>query len=142
MSLSVCTPYQYFNQLIGFHEIWFAGNAIQGDSDAVIFKSMASTILKWLRLKFVRWVMLARQWFGIVCIVALPWLHHIRSSADVTMITKAFYLLCDKNDITAVVLPWKPEIVVYCKDKKRPKVIAGFSYKGSVDIFEPFGRFS
>jgi hypothetical protein len=38
--------------LVDFYEIWYTGDAIQGDLDAVIFNPKASTILKWLRFKF------------------------------------------------------------------------------------------
>jgi hypothetical protein len=40
------------NHLVDFYEIWYTGDAIQGDLDAVIFNPKASTILKWLRFKF------------------------------------------------------------------------------------------
>jgi hypothetical protein len=60
---------------------------------------------------------LAQQRFRIVYIVRLPWLHHIQSLADVTMVTKAYNLLQDKNDIKAVMLPWKPVLVVYFRTK-------------------------
>jgi hypothetical protein len=49
------------------------GDAIVGKLDAIIFNLIASTSLKWLMLKLVRWMLylhhsfsLARQWFGIV----------------------------------------------------------------------------
>jgi hypothetical protein len=32
--------------LVDFHEIWFGGNAIQGDLNAIIFNPIASVILK------------------------------------------------------------------------------------------------
>jgi hypothetical protein len=34
------------SRLLDFHEIWKAGDAIQGDLDAIILNSIASTILK------------------------------------------------------------------------------------------------
>jgi len=42
---------------------------------------------------------LAQQWFGILCIVGLLWLHHVglQSLADVTMATKACNLLYGKT---------------------------------------------
>jgi hypothetical protein len=46
------------------YEIWYGGNAIQGDLDAINFNSTASTILKWLRFKFQNFS-LAQQWHGI-----------------------------------------------------------------------------
>jgi hypothetical protein len=36
-----------------FHEIWYRGDAIQGDLDAMIFNPIASIILKLLRFKVV-----------------------------------------------------------------------------------------
>jgi hypothetical protein len=51
------------------HEIWYDGNAIQGDVNTIIFNPISSTVLKWLRLKFFVGGMilcLAQQWFGIV----------------------------------------------------------------------------
>jgi hypothetical protein len=35
----------------------------------------------------------AQQWFGIVCIVRLLWLHHVQALDDVTLATKACNLL-------------------------------------------------
>jgi hypothetical protein len=52
--LSVCLPLIIFNRLVEFHEIWYGGNVIQGDLDAIIFNPIASIILKLLRFKFVR----------------------------------------------------------------------------------------
>jgi hypothetical protein len=40
------------NHLVDFHEIWYEGDAIQGDLDAIIFNPTASTILKGMRFKF------------------------------------------------------------------------------------------
>jgi hypothetical protein len=37
------------------HDIGQEDDAIQGDLDAIIFNPIASTILKWLGFKFVRW---------------------------------------------------------------------------------------
>jgi hypothetical protein len=42
------------NRLVEVHEIWYGGNAIQGDLDAIIFNPRASIILKLLRFKIVR----------------------------------------------------------------------------------------
>jgi hypothetical protein len=39
------------NCLVDFHETWYGGNAIQGDLDAIIFKSIAAIILEVLRFK-------------------------------------------------------------------------------------------
>jgi hypothetical protein len=41
--------------LVDYHEIWYGGNAIRGDFDAVIFNPISSTILKQLRFKVVSW---------------------------------------------------------------------------------------
>jgi hypothetical protein len=67
-------------------------------------------------------------------IIRLLWLHHMQRLANVTMATTAFNLLKGKNDIKEVMLPWQPQLVVYCK-AKRPKGVAGFKYKLCVDIF-------
>jgi hypothetical protein len=40
--------------LVDIHDIWEAGDAIQGDLDAIIFNPIASAILKLLRLNAVR----------------------------------------------------------------------------------------
>jgi hypothetical protein len=53
------------NRLVDFHKIWYGGDAIQGDIEAIIITPTASTILKWLRLKF-QIFSLAQQWFGII----------------------------------------------------------------------------
>jgi hypothetical protein len=36
---------------------------------------------------------------------------------DENIVTKACNLLYGKNDISAVMLPWKQELVVYCRAK-------------------------
>jgi hypothetical protein len=41
------------NHLVEFHEIWYGGNAIHGDLDAIIFNPIASINLKLLRFKVV-----------------------------------------------------------------------------------------
>jgi hypothetical protein len=40
-----------FEPLGYFHEIWYRGNAIQGDLDAIIFNPIALIILKLLGFK-------------------------------------------------------------------------------------------
>jgi hypothetical protein len=45
---------------------------------------------------------LAQQWFGIVCVIRLLWLHRIQSLAKVTIATNAFNLLQGKNDLKAL----------------------------------------
>jgi hypothetical protein len=47
-------------------------------------------------------------------IVGLLWLHHIQSSANVTMATITHFSVGQKH-IKAVMLPWQPELVVYCR---------------------------
>jgi hypothetical protein len=49
-SVHLCVPTN--NCLVDFHEIYYGGNAIQGDLDAIIFIPIVSTSLKWLRFKF------------------------------------------------------------------------------------------
>jgi hypothetical protein len=44
--------------LADFHEIWYRGYAIQGGLDAIIFKPIASIILKLLRFRIVRQALL------------------------------------------------------------------------------------
>jgi hypothetical protein len=51
----MCPPLLTFELLGRVHEIWYGGNAIQGDLDAVTFNPISSTILKWLRVKVVSW---------------------------------------------------------------------------------------
>jgi hypothetical protein len=41
-----------FEPLGRFNEIWYGGNAIQGDFDAIIFIRIVSAIFKWLLFKF------------------------------------------------------------------------------------------
>jgi hypothetical protein len=44
------------NRFLDFHEIWYGGDAIQGDLDAVIFNPIASIILKFFRFKVASWM--------------------------------------------------------------------------------------
>jgi hypothetical protein len=44
----------WLNRLVDFHEIWYGGNAIQGDLEALIFNPIASIVLILLRFKAVR----------------------------------------------------------------------------------------
>jgi hypothetical protein len=64
---------------------------------------------------------LAQQWFGIVCIVGLPWLHCIQSLPDVTLVTKACNLLWSRNNL---------------------KTLLALGVKHLWISFEPRGRFS
>jgi hypothetical protein len=45
------------NRLVDFHEIWYGGNAIQGDLKAIILNPVASIILKLSRFKVVSYRM-------------------------------------------------------------------------------------
>jgi hypothetical protein len=74
--------------MVDFHEIWYGDNAIPGDLDVIIFNSISSTILKWLRFKVVSWrhdfqLCTAMVWDCVV--VGLLSLHHSQSLANVTM---------------------------------------------------------
>jgi hypothetical protein len=40
--------------MVDFDEIWYGGNAIQGDRDAIIFNPIGSIILKLLKFKAIR----------------------------------------------------------------------------------------
>jgi hypothetical protein len=75
-------------------------------------------------------------------IVGLLWLHHIEYLANVTVTTTACNLLQGKNDIKAGMLPWQPELLVYC----RAKPSYGCCWLLSIDnvwiFFEPLGTFS
>jgi hypothetical protein len=76
--------------------MWQKDNAIQGDLEAVIFNPIPSTILKWFKFKAVTWRHDFQRCTVIVwdcLIVGLLWLHHIQSSANVTMATIAFNLM-------------------------------------------------
>jgi hypothetical protein len=66
--VSVCPPLITLNCLVDFHEIWYGGNAIQGDLDAIIFNPIDSVILKLLRFHIVRWALL-NCGFGLF----VPW---------------------------------------------------------------------
>jgi hypothetical protein len=108
------------NRLIDFHEIWYGGNAIQEDLNAIIFNPISSTILKWLRFKVVSWrhdfqPCTAMAWNCLI--VGLIWLHYTQSLDTVTMATIACILLYGKNDIKAGMLPWQPELFVCCRAK-------------------------
>jgi hypothetical protein len=78
--------------VIDFHDIWYRGNAIEGDLDAVSFNLTSSTILKRLRFKGVSWrhdfqLCTAMVWDFLI--VELLWLHRIQPLANVTMATIA-----------------------------------------------------
>jgi hypothetical protein len=87
----LCPQLTIFEPLGRFNEIWYGGNAIQGDLDVIIFNPISSTILKWLRLKVVSWrhdfqPCITMTWDSLI--VRL-WSHHIQSLANVTMATIA-----------------------------------------------------
>jgi hypothetical protein len=76
------------NRLVDFCEIWYGGNAIQGDLNAIIFNLPSSTILKWLMFKALVWRHDSQPCKAMVwdcLIVRLFLLHHIQSLANVTM---------------------------------------------------------
>jgi hypothetical protein len=80
------------NRLIDFHDIWYEGNAIQGDIDAIIFNPISSTILKWLRFKVVSCRHDVQPYTAVVwdcLVVGVLWLHNIPSLTNVTMATIA-----------------------------------------------------
>jgi hypothetical protein len=53
--------------LVDFHELWYRGNATEGDFDAVIFNPISSTILRGSKLLVGGTIFsLAQQWFEIV----------------------------------------------------------------------------
>jgi hypothetical protein len=94
--------------LVDFHEVWYGGNDIQGDLDAIIFNPISSTFLKWLKFKTVSWghdfqTRTAMVWDCLI--VGLLSLHHIQSLANVTMTTNACNLLYSKDDIKTIILP-------------------------------------
>jgi hypothetical protein len=99
---------------------WYGGNSIQWDLGAIIINPIPSTILKWLRFKVVSWRRDFQPCTAMVwdcLIVGLLWLQHIQSLSNVAVATIACNLLQGKSDIKAVMLPWHPELVVYCRAK-------------------------
>jgi hypothetical protein len=72
-------------------EILCGGDAIVGDLEEITFNPIASAIVKWLSFKFMMWMLyLPHSTVGWDCfsIVGFPWLHHIKSLADVTVETR------------------------------------------------------
>jgi hypothetical protein len=69
---------------------------------------IASTTLKWLMFKVVRWIQnlhysaLLNNGLGLFSIVGVISLHHIQSLAYVTMQTRPCSLLSSKNDLKAL----------------------------------------
>jgi hypothetical protein len=67
------------NQLIDLDEILQGGDAIAGDVDARTYNPIASTTLKWLRFKVVRWMQylhhsaLLNNGLGLFSIDGFPW---------------------------------------------------------------------
>jgi hypothetical protein len=53
LPVCLCVPQYLLNCLLEFHDIWYRGNALQGDLDAVIFNPIASDILKLLTFEIV-----------------------------------------------------------------------------------------
>jgi hypothetical protein len=70
-----------FEPIGSFHEIWYAGDAIEGDLNMTVFNPIAATILKLLRFKIIRWMhylhhlALLNSRLGLFSIVGFPWLH-------------------------------------------------------------------
>jgi hypothetical protein len=96
LSLSLFPPLITSEPLGRFYEIWYGGNAIQGDLDAVIFNPICSTILKWLRFEVVSWRHDFQPFTAMVwncLIVELLWCHHIQSLANFTVATTLCNLL-------------------------------------------------
>jgi hypothetical protein len=58
------------------------------------------------------------------------------------MATNACNLLYGKNDIKDVMLPWQPEIVVYCREYRPKGVLIALGIKHVWIYFESLGRFS
>jgi hypothetical protein len=46
---------------VDFHEIWYVGDAIEGDLDATFFNLVFSAIPKWRTFKLLRWVQLLNR---------------------------------------------------------------------------------
>jgi hypothetical protein len=86
--VSVCPPLITFEPTGRFSLNFVAGDVIQGDLDAVIYNTIASTILKWL-IKFLRCALINSGLRLFMIVVGFPWQYKIKSLADVTMITKA-----------------------------------------------------
>jgi hypothetical protein len=113
--------------LVDFHDIWYGGDAIQGDFDAIIFTPISSTVLKWLTFRVVSWghdfhPCTAMVWDCLI--IGVFRLHHIQSLANVTMATTARNLLQSENDIWTVMLPWQPELLITVM-AKRPELLSG-----------------
>jgi hypothetical protein len=88
--------------LVDFHEIWYGGNAIQGDLAAIIFNHRSSTIMKWLVSKVVSWRHDFQPCIAMLCdclVVGLLWLHHVQSLDNVNMATTAI------GKVSKLVLP-------------------------------------
>jgi hypothetical protein len=54
--LSVCPPLITFEPIGRFYEIQSAGDATEGDLDAVLINLVTSTIPKWRTFKILRWM--------------------------------------------------------------------------------------
>jgi hypothetical protein len=106
--------------LINLNDIWYGGDAIQGDPYAIIFNPISSTILKWLRFEVVSLRHDFKPCTAMFCyclIVGLLWFYNIQSLANVTVTTTACNILQGKIDIKAAMLQWQTEIIVYCRAK-------------------------
>jgi hypothetical protein len=86
------------NRLEHLDEILYGGDGIMRDLDVITCNPIASTILKWLRFKFVtmhylHYSALLNNCLVLFSIVSFPWLQHTPSLADVNMEIKARTLL-------------------------------------------------
>jgi hypothetical protein len=63
--LSVFPPLITFEPLVELYEIWFGGNAIQGDLDAIIFNPIASIFFLQIIEVQSCYVSLAKLWVWI-----------------------------------------------------------------------------
>jgi hypothetical protein len=82
VSLCLCPPIPF--EVIGdLNEILYGDEVIQGDREVAIFNSKTSNILKWVRIRVLRWTQyldhpaLINSGLGLICVVGFPWLHHI-----------------------------------------------------------------
>jgi hypothetical protein len=83
------------NWLIDLDEILIGDDAVIGGRNVMTFNQIASTFLKLLGFKFVKWMhclhhsALLDNELGLFGIAGFPWLHHMPSLSDVAMETKA-----------------------------------------------------
>jgi hypothetical protein len=56
LSVHLCLPLITFERIGNFYKIRHGSHAIGDDLDSIIFNPIASTILKWLRFRLLRWM--------------------------------------------------------------------------------------